>query len=423
MRDCRIRSCGAVRFLAAAMVLVLSPMLAAAQQEPLTPFASRLRAEPVGYQIKLTWRDSPDVTGTYKVYRAAEEITPQNLDKALLVGKADSGVEFYVDTPPDQKGYFFAVLAQDRVGKLYTLLIPYRNKTGAAVAAQSPAPEENLASRVTGLTATITSAGDAVEVAFSSSSRSRDLLLFRGTVPLLTPEDLLRSVSVTQLDPGTTRYILPALSGVDYWFAVLDAGLYKLGQAPLEKGGNATTAPVQAPVGAGRVSLAPPPAPRRALPLPSLQVTFGVQSGVPLANTDELGIPPEREISGTAAKSLALLLDEVPPTPPRHMKPQVLALDATPMPGGELARLRDIVTGPFLGGDVKGAQKMFLDFLRLPRTAEIEAHARFYLGQTYYIEGRQRDALLQFLLAQDHYYQETKPWEDACFELLIRADR
>jgi TolA-binding protein len=105
------------------------------------------------------------------------------------------------------------------------------------------------------------------------------------------------------------------------------------------------------------------------------------------------------------------------------MKPQVLAADTTPMPGGELARLRDIVTGPFLGGDVKGAQKMFLDFLRLPRTAEIEAHARFYLGQTYYIEGRQRDALLQFLLAQEHYYQETKPWEDACFELLIRADR
>jgi hypothetical protein len=269
--------------------------------------------------------------------------------------------------------------------------------------------------------AAVSSAGDAVEVAFSSSSRGRDLLLFRGTVPLLTPEDLVRSVSVTQLDPGTTRYILPAFSGVDYWFAVLDAGLYKIGQAPLEKGANATAAPVQVPVGAGRVSLAPPPAPRRALPLPSLQVTFGVQSGVPLANTEEH--PPEREISGAAAKSLALLLSEVPPTPPRQMKPQVLAVDATPMPGGELARLRDIVTGPFLGGDVKGAQKMFLDFLRLPRTAEIEAHARFYLGQTYYIEGRQRDALLQFLLAQEHYYQETKPWKDACFELLIRADR
>ena len=421
MRDCHSGSRGAVRFLAAAIALVLSPMLAAAEQEPLAPFASRLRAEPVGYQIKLTWRDSPDVTGSYLVYRAVEEITPENLTKALLVGKEDSGVEFHVDTPPDQQGYFFAVLAQDRAGKLYTLLIPYRNKTSAAVSAQSPAPEENLASRITGLTAAVTSAGDSVEVAWSSSSRGRDLLLFRGTVPLLTPEDLLRSVSVTQLDPGTTRYILPALSGVDYWFAVLDAGLYKLGQTPLAKGVNATVAPVQVPVGAGRVSLAPPTAPRRALPLPSLQVTFGVQSGVPLANTDEY--PPQREISAAAEKSLALLLSEVPPTPPRQMKPQVLALDATPLPGGELARLQDIVTGPFLGGDMKGAQNMFLDFLRLPRAAEIEAHARFYLGQTYYIEGRQRDALLQFLMAQDHYYQETKSWKDACFELLIRADR
>ena len=42
-------------------------------------------------------------------------------------------------------------------------------------------------------------------------------------------------VSATQLDPGTTRYLMPALPVLDYWFAVLDAGLYKIGQAPLER--------------------------------------------------------------------------------------------------------------------------------------------------------------------------------------------
>ena len=70
-----------------------------------------------------------------------------------------------------------------------------------------------------------------------------------------------------------------------------------------------------------------------------------------------------------------------------------------------------------------GTQKMLLDFLSLPRKPEIEAHARFYLGQTYFIEGRKRDAFMQFLLAQDVYYKETQPWLEACFDALLKADR
>ena len=128
---------------------------------------------------------------------------------------------------------------------------------------------------------------------FRSSNPGRDLLLFRGTAPLLQPEDLLRSVSATQLDPGTTRYLMPALSGVDYWFAVLDAGLYKVGQAPLEKGVNTSDAPVQVPVGSGRISLAPPSLVRRALPLPSLQISTGVQTGVPLGSGSTPDFPAE----------------------------------------------------------------------------------------------------------------------------------
>ena len=64
------------------LAAALFPLQTAAQQaaagapsETLAPFASRLRAEIVEHQVKLTWRDSPDLSGVYLVYRSTSEIT------------------------------------------------------------------------------------------------------------------------------------------------------------------------------------------------------------------------------------------------------------------------------------------------------------------------------------------------------------
>jgi hypothetical protein len=424
MRDSRVRA-GTGVLCIAVLAFAFAPLQVSGQQGPrvMAPFASRLKVEPLDYQVKLTWRDAPDTTGSYLVYRASKEITAASLGTALLVATVASGVQFCVDTPPDGSGWYYAVLLRTDDGTLFTQLIPFRNVTSAPISATSLAPEEALAARISGLTAAVTPAGDSVQISFQSSNPGRDLMLFRGTSPLLQPEDLLRSVSVTQLDPGTTRYTVPALSGVDYWFAVLDAGLFKIGQTPLEKGVNTSAEPVQVPMGSGRVSLAPPTTGRRALPLPSLQINFGVQSGLPLAGAKAPGSPKVMPVSAATETSLAILRRQVPRPEARQLRPQVLVSDTTPMPAGELQRLREIVTGPFLGGDLTGAQKMLLDFLSLPRKPEISARARFYLGQTYFIEGRRREALLEFLLAQDVYYQETQPWLEASLDALVKADR
>ena len=114
----------------------------------LTVFVSRLRAEPVDYQVKLTWADSPDLKGTCMVYRSAEEIFPQNLARATLIGNVPTGTGSYIDTPPDPRGWFYAVLIRDASGTLHTLLVPFRNKTSAAVTAQTSAPEDQLAAQV-----------------------------------------------------------------------------------------------------------------------------------------------------------------------------------------------------------------------------------------------------------------------------------
>ncbi len=230
-----------MRFPIVMIAFLLAPILVSGQEAPsgqretagFAPFATRLKAQVIDFQVKLTWKDSPDLKGLYVVYRSPEEITSQSFSKALLIAKVDAGVEFYVDTPPDQKGYFYAVIVQDPAGTLYPVLIPYRNKTSVAASGQSAAPEEELAARISGIKARVSSVGDGVDVTFTSSSPARNLLLFWGTAPLSKPDDLLTSTAVTQLDPGTTSYFLPVFPGVDYWFAVMDAGLYRIGQATL----------------------------------------------------------------------------------------------------------------------------------------------------------------------------------------------
>jgi len=401
-----------------------SPAASTAPRSPadFTVFVSRLKAEPVDYQVKLTWVDSPDLKGTCIVYRSAEEISAQTLSKATVVGSVDTGVGFYIDTPPDGRGWFYAVLIRDTSGTLYPLLVLFRNKTSTPVTPQTSAPEEQLAAQVTGIKAVPTGTGDIVDVSFSVSNNSRDLLLFWGPAAFTKSEELLKATRTTPLDPGTTHYVLAVLPGVDYWFAVLDAGLFKIGQAPLVKGANATAYPVQLQVTASHGLPAVSPVSRRGIPLPSLAISRGVQTGQEIPETDAASLPTPLPITESTRKSIATLQQALPPPDPKTPRPQVLPSDATPTPGGELARLQEIVQGPFLSGDMTAAKQKLLDYLSLPRKPDLGARARFYLGQVYYFQGRPRDALLEFLTSQDFYYQESAPWIDACFSVLEKTD-
>ena len=390
--------------------------------DTLTVFVTRLRAEPVDFQVKLTWVDSPDLKGTCVVYRSTEEITAQSLARASLIGSVPTGTGSYIDTPPDRRGWYYAVLIRDSTGTLYTLLVPFRNKTSIAVMPQTSAPEDQLAADVKGIKAAPTGQGDIIEITFSASNPGRDLLLFWGPSAFVRPEDLLRATRTTPLDPGTTHYVLAVLPGVDYWFAVLDAGLFKLGQSPLVRGANATAFPVQLPVTASHGLPALSPVTRRGIPLPSLTISRGVQTGIDIPDAKVPDLPPARPISDSTKKSIAGLTRSIDASAPRTPRPQVLPSDATPTPGGELARLQDIVQGPFLSGDMTGAQKRLEDFLRLPRKADLNARTRFYLGQVDFFRGKVRDALLEFLTAQEFYYQEASPWIDACFTVLEKQD-
>jgi hypothetical protein len=390
--------------------------------ETTTVWVSRLKAEPVDLQVKLTWVDSPDLTGTCLIYRSDAEITAQTLQRAVAVGSVKTGTGSFLDTPPARGAWYYAVLIRDTSGHLYSLLVPFRNKTNAPVSPQTSVPEIQLAAQVTDIRAVPTAQGDSIEVSFSVSNRGRDLLLFWGPKPFTRPEDLLLATKTTPLDPGTARYVLPVLPGIDYWFAVLDAGLFKLGQSPLAKGANTTAYPVQLQVTTSHGLPAVAPASRRGIPLPSLAIIRGVQTGQDIGGAGVADLPEPQPVSEDTRKAIEAFRKDLPAARDQSPRPEVLTSDATPTPGGELARLQDIVQGPFQGGDWAAAQNRLLDFLSLPRKADLAGRARFYLGQVYYFQGRMRDALLEFLSAQDTLYQESGPWIDVCYQALEKQD-
>jgi hypothetical protein len=413
MTGARIRAAAVTGFL-------LSSILAFSQNEATFrfPFVSLLTAENAGYQIKLSWRDSPDKVFRYVVYRYLQEISSVNLGQALVVGQVDPGVQYFIDTPPDEKGYFYAVLAQDPQGEIYSTLIPFRNKTLAAVAVTTPATEAQLAARISNIHAAPASAQNAITVTFDSSSATRDLLLFRSTGPVTNAEDLLRLGSAVELDAGTTKVDIPALPGVDYWFTVLDAVLYKLGTVPLAAGTNTTSDPVQIPIAASTSTLAPWSVNRRVLPLPSIEITYGIQTGKPLPGSPFAGPPPFRSISDQTQKALSILLASVSQAQQKQPSRTVLSAEATPSPDKDETALQEIVKSPFSSGDSEASEAQLLDFLSLKRPADVRARAHFYLGQTYFFSGRPRDALLEFLLADSSYYHDVEQWKDACFREL-----
>lgn len=400
--------------LAASLALGPCPAFCQETKGVFAPYVSRLAAEPAGHQVKLTWKDSVDAAGTCVVYRHTAEITAQTVDGASIVGRVPSGVEYFLETPPDGKEYFYAVLIEDPSKKLYRILVPFRNTTSAGIAVAQAFLEEQPAARVTGIRAALSADGQAIDVSFLSSNPRRDLLVFWGTSPMTSAEDLLRSTSKSPLDAGVTRYSVPTLAGVDSYFAVLDAGLYKLGQMPLVAGENSSTTPVQVPLGSGPAGIAPL-APRRPMPLPGLDIESSVQTGLALQGARQLALPAEKPVSAETSRAISELMHSLGDTAPGPRGQQILAFEATPAASSELSGLQAIVKGPFTGGDLPEAERQLLNFLSVTRPPDVDARARFYLGQTYYLQDRPREAFLEFLLAEDFLPHEVAAWKEACY--------
>jgi hypothetical protein len=80
--------------------------------------------------------------------------------------------------------------------------------------------------------------------------------------------------------------------------------------------------------------------------------------------------------------------------------------------------LKAIVQGPFSQKDWQSTKDELTQYLAIPRTKEAEARARFYLGQSYYFMAAPKDALFEFLLAQNTYEKEASEWIQASLAMM-----
>lgn len=154
--------------------------------------------------------------------------------------------------------------------------------------------------------------------------------------------------------------------------------------------------------------------PRSSQPLPSLRLGVSVDTGLEVDIGGLPEVPAERDVSPATALAIAALLRSAGTDPRPILKVQVLSGRAA---GGDPV-LQSVATEALAGGDWAGAERTLKDYLSLDRTRELEAAARFYLGQAYWFLGRPRDAFFEFLLCEDDLPREARAWQDACLDEL-----
>jgi hypothetical protein len=389
------------------VVLIMGALPLAAQSESavFAPFVSRLQGEVKNNLVRLSWADSPDVQGSVYIYRAAQPFERSVLSSAAGPIEIPYGVQSFVDEIETEGVLYYFVAASDESGRKYDILLSSGNTIairvslpGQAAAPNAPVERTPVSIEWNGVSSIeAVPQGEKVIISFFAGS-VRNAALYRSVRPITQVQDLLGSVIVqTKISSPFTDFPVP---GIPYYYAVISEENLVRGMVTIMPGRNATSLPVEAsaagqPDAAGREI--------RSIPLPQLSGAYASSS---------------TELSPQAARAL----EDIPVRPlddPSLKKPRVFARDIAVHPAGsEEHALASIITGAFAARDWEGSRDELTRFLALPRSAEVRARAKFYLGQSCYFLHKPRDGLFEFLALQERYPAESMEWIQASLEMM-----
>jgi hypothetical protein len=415
-----MRFFGVLGVLAGALTLAVPAFSQAGRNAVFIPFISQLAAEVRNNLIRLTWADSRDARGPVYVYRSETPFDETRLGALRQPVEVPYGAQSYIDEGEAHRTYYYYIAASNAPGEEYQVMLPLINTVSVSVGATGggglPASPEWRPSPRPELSALeAKNQGDSVVITYrlGNAARSR-VVLYRSVQPITRQGDLSNAVIVQS--GITSPFVDYPVPGIPYYYGVFFEDDLRAGQAGINRGENTTVLPVEVPAGPYRVGLPGTAAPIRSMPLPLISV----YTAAPW--TDGLSeIPPAAPLSAEAAKAVADLRTPRPSRRPSET-PRAFREDMPDSPerGGEEAALRAIVQGPFSNWNWAGSREELLRFLSLPRSAQVEARARFYLGQAYYFSGLSREALLEFLSIQSSYPRESAEWVDAVLNLLAQ---
>ena len=384
----------------------------ALDRDVFAPFVSRLRVAVRDPEVRLTWRDSADLSsGLYRIYRHSSEITQNSLDDAQLIAEVPPGTETFLDTPPEEGQYFYAVLAAEPDGRLYPILVPFRNKTLRSVQITRLDSEEDRAARVYDIEAQ--AQDSALVLVFEPSRSDRSLAVYRSTQPFTDFESLSAGTLIAELPSSSRRFADYPVPGVSYYYGVFDTGLIELGSVQLEENENILTSPVGIALTSAetQITIDIPQASKRRAPLPILQLASGIQSGERLVRADIPG-GGARPVPPATQSAIETLLARAPERAVFDPEPVILPREQRAEGEGVAITLAQIVTGEFSAGAYRSSIELLESLLNLPLSEQMEARVRFYLGQALFLDGRHEPAFLEFLLAsgEPELYTAVRPW-------------
>ena len=376
----------------------------AQESEVFAPFVSQLEGELRNNLIRLSWKDSPDIRGPVFVYRS--ELPFQALSVLPVPTEIPYGRCSYLDEADQPGVLYYFVVASDEWGRKYAISIPFTNMVDISVGPENVPGYVEYAEASSGQASSLNQAfstgtgiggintkieENRVIISFSGADRVKNLILYRSLNPIRRQEDLLSALIIRQkISSPVIDYPLP---GITYYYALVYEEEISAGLFSVRPGSNIT----------GAVQIVSAVSGSRELPLPQLNLSF---------------FPPENITPGPEASAFS---PERRTTKAARTEPDIFSEDfETGEVRGEDYQFKTIVQGYFSLKQWENAEEELRRFLDLPRTKHNQAKARFYLGQAYYFQERHRDALFEFLQAQDEFPQESNIWIQAVLSELVK---
>jgi hypothetical protein len=381
-------------------------------QEAMSPFVSGLRVAIRDPRVRLTWREEHDSVALHHIYRATAEITEDNFDQAELVGTVDADTETFVDVPSQEGTYYYAVLSETTDGEVREVFLPFRNKTTQA--AEITAVTERVVPPAEVISLTAERRGDEILLRFQANRPNRNLAIFRSTSELAGLDDLAVATRIDIVESDRRSYTDFPVPGISYYYGIFDTESVAEGEISFDAGRNVSSQTVQIPIEAATVSRTLPEEqlPRRR-PLPFLMIDETLREGRSLARSPLRLTANQRELSQETIAAVEAALGPPPsPSDDPPPEPAILPEERLTDAKGPRFTLKTIAEGPFAAGRWQEAVRLLENMLTISLPDDVEARVHFYLGQARYFSGDTRRAFLEFVLAREVYFLETKPWID-----------
>ncbi len=398
------------------IVIVLSLFLISivpGQAEEPSSIPERLAIGVRASEVRISWQVPDGYDRRFFLFMHNEPIDTETVSEALLIAVLPAGSERYTEQISQAGEYHFAVVTERETREPSTDIIPGRNATQRAirVSLDDPLPPppagEILALR------TITQAGQA-RINVRTSREDMRVAVIRTLAPPVSGPVHRHSYHVAGVVEGANLQVTDDLvPGISVYYTAIDSEVFDRGEIPaLRPGVNTSRTAVQ--IAGTRtpriVDLTGPGTPdARRQTLPDVRIENTLLSGVRLS-------PPALERAQRAVldeqtqRAITRTLSRIESNAGRSAP----ILDARP-DAGEIEELHDSYLRQILslwiheGGNMQ-ANSNLRHLIASNTDPESISAARFYLGRSEYELGNYREALYQFLLAEDNLIPQNRIW-------------